>query len=647
VDEILRRRAVAESSHHRGRRRAPGSRPSRRRSLLSAPLVISALVVLLLASPAGAASSTLEAAVGVPGSAPSLTALLALQQAELTVADGSASDFLGWSVALSGDTALVGSPGDQVGAVPWRGCAYVFVRSGSTWTLQQRLTAADAGTLDDELGWSVALSGDTALVGGPYVGADDRGAVYVFVRSAGTWSQEGPALVATDGAANDYFGCSVALSGDMALIGAHGADVGSQTNQGAAYVFVRSGSTWAFEKQLIAGDVDDAFGYSVALAGDTAVVGAPTGGADVEGAARVFVRSGSDWALQQQLTLADAAAGDYFGYSVALSGDTALVGAPHDDVGADADQGSAAVFVRSGSNWSLDGRLTAAAGDGDDALGHSVAVSGDTALVGAYYDVGGVSRRGSASVFARSVGEWTEQDGLSAVGGSAADAAGYSVALSGDLALVGAPYDDVDARSDQGSALVFLLDGAAPVTTASFAPAANSAGWRKTPVTVTLAGDDAGSGVATTGYRRLGDLAWTPYAAPFQVSDQGESTWEYGSTDEAGNSETPVAVTFRIDSKRPVTAGYAATARKGKTVKLGFKVTDALPGCARATVVLKIYSGKAVKRTIRAGVQRCNVKTTKSWRCTLAKGRYTVKVYATDIAGNVQSKVGSARLTVR
>jgi len=364
VDEILRRRAVAESSHHRGCRRAPGSRPSRRRSLLSAPLVISALVVLLLASPAGAASSTLEAAVGVPGSAPSLTALLALQQAELTVADGSAGDFLGWSVALSGDTALVGSPGDQVGAVPWRGCAYVFVRSGSTWTLQQRLTAADAGTLDDELGWSVALSGDTALVGGPYVGADDRGAVYVFVRSAGTWSQEGPALVATDGAANDYFGCSVALSGDMALIGAHGADVGSQTNQGAAYVFVRSGSTWAFEKQLIAGDVDDAFGYSVALAGDTAVVGAPTGGADVEGAARVFVRSGSDWALQQQLTLADAAAGDYFGYSVALSGDTALVGAPHDDVGADADQGSAAVFVRSGSNWSLDGRLTAAAGDG-------------------------------------------------------------------------------------------------------------------------------------------------------------------------------------------------------------------------------------------------------------------------------------------
>jgi hypothetical protein len=599
-----------------------------------------------MTSPAGAASPSLDEPAGVAGSAPPLTALLALQQAQLTVADGSAGDFLGWSVALSGDTALVGSPGDQVGAVPWRGCAYVFVRSGSSWILQQRLTAADAGTFDDELGYAVALSGDTALVGSPNVGANDEGAVYVFVRSAGVWTQQGPALVAPDAAVYDSFGCSVALSGNTALIGAYGADIGAQTNQGAAYVFVRSGSTWAFEEQLIAGDVDDAFGYSVALAGDTAVVGAPTGGADVEGAARVFVRSGSDWALQQELTLADAAAGDYFGYSVALSGDTALVGAPHDDVGADADQGSAAVFVRSGSSWSLDGRLTAAAGGGGDALGHSVAVPGDTALAGAYC-FGGAARRGSASVFARSGGEWAEQDGLSAAGGSAADAAGYSVALSGDLALVGAPYDDVDARSDQGSALVFLLDGVPPVTTASFAPAANSAGWCKTPVTVTLAGDDAGSGVATTGYRRLGDLAWTPYSAPFQVSDQGESTWEYGSTDEAGNMETPVAVALKIDSKRPVTAGYTATARKGKTVKLGFKVTDALPGCAQATVVLKIYSGKALKRTIRAGVQHCNVKTTKSWRCTLAKGRYTVKVYATDIAGNAQSKVGSARLTVR
>ena len=240
-------------------------------------------------------------------------------------------------------------------------------------------------------------------------------------------------------------------------------------------MFLRSGPTWSFQERLTAGDVDDAFGYSVALAGDTALVGAPTGGDDVEGAARVFVRSGSDWALQQPLALEDAAAGDYFGYSVALSGDTALVGAPHDHVGANADQGSAAVFVRSGSNWSLEGRLTAAAGDADDALGHSVAVSGDTALVGAYY-AGGASRRGSASVFARTGGEWTEQDELAAAA-DAADAAGYSVGVSGDTALIGAPYDDVDVR--QRSRLGLRLPArrrGQPLTTASVTPAANSSG---------------------------------------------------------------------------------------------------------------------------------------------------------------------------
>ncbi len=646
MDLICRRRSSAVSSRNPGHGRGVGLSSPQRRAVRRAPLITAMLALLLTAAAAGAASSSAGPPADGLASAPPPTALLALQQAQLTAADGTSGDFVGWSVALSGDTALVGAPGDQVGAVAWRGSAYVFVRSGSSWILQQRLTAGDAGTMDDELGYSVALSGDTALVASPYVGAGDEGAVYVFVRSAGAWSQQGPALVAPDAAAYDFFGCSVALSGSTALVGAHGVDVGSQTNQGAAYVFVRSGSTWAFQEQLTAGDVDDAFGFSVALADDTALVGAPTGGADVQGAARVFVRADSRWAPQQQLTLIDGASGDYFGHSVALSGDTALVGAKQDDVGANGDQGSASVFVRAASTWTFRDQLIEADGAAGDGLGHSVALSGDTALVGAFYWAG-PSRRAAASVFTRSGGEWTEQDQLAAADGSAADAAGYSVAVSGDTALIGAPYDDVGADVDEGSAYAFLLDGVPPVTTPTVLPAANASGWHKTPVSVTLAGADAGSGVATTEYRDQGVTTWTPYAAPFTRSDQGETTLEYRSTDKAGNIETAGAVTFRIDSKRPQTKGYATTVRQGKTATLGFKVTDAMPGCAQATVVLKIYKGKTLKRTIRAGMRPCNVKTARTWRCALPKGRYTIKVYATDIAGNPQSKVGSARLTVR
>jgi len=230
------------------------------------------------------------------------------QQTRLSAADGAAGDWLGYSVSLSGDTALVGAAYDGVGANSGQGSAYVFIRSGSTWTQQSQLTAGD-GAAQEMFGSSVALSGDTALVGAVWdtVGANfQQGSAYVFTRSGSTWTQQAK-LTAGDGEAEDEFGWSVALSGDTALVGAYGDDVGSNADQGSAYVFTRSGATWTQQAQLTAGDgaVVDWFGAYVALYGDTALVGAYLDdvGANVnQGSAYVFTRSGSVWAQQAKLT---------------------------------------------------------------------------------------------------------------------------------------------------------------------------------------------------------------------------------------------------------------------------------------------------------------------------------------------------------
>ncbi len=305
------------------------------------------------------------------------------QQAELTASDGTSNDYLGFSVAVSGTTALVGTYGKN----NFAGAAYVFVRSGSTWSQQAKLTAAD-GAANDRFGWSVAVSGGTALVGAPDKNSG-AGAAYMFVRSGTSWSQQAE-LTASDGAASDYFGYAVALNGSTALIGANGKD----GSAGAAYVFVRSGTSWSQQAELTAADgaANDNFGQSVALSGGTALVGA-YGNNSNTGAAYVFVRSGTSWSQQAELTAADGAANDNFGQSVALSGTTALVGANgHNNAGA------AYVFVRSRASWSQQAELTASDGAAGAYFGYAVALSGNSAVVGAPLKN---SSTGAAYVFVR------------------------------------------------------------------------------------------------------------------------------------------------------------------------------------------------------------------------------------------------------
>src|SRR5207247_2438966 len=172
------------------------------------------------------------------------------QQAQLTASDGAASDEFGWSVAISGDTVVVGAFLDDVVANGDQGSAYVFSRSGTTWTQQAKLTASD-GAASDEFGCSVAISGDTVVVGAylDNVGANtDQGSAYVFVRSGTIWTQQ-QKLTASDGAASDGFGYSLAISGDVVVVGAFGDDVGANADQGSAYVFVRNVTTWTQQAQ--------------------------------------------------------------------------------------------------------------------------------------------------------------------------------------------------------------------------------------------------------------------------------------------------------------------------------------------------------------------------------------------------------------
>jgi hypothetical protein len=388
------------------------------------------------------------------------------EDTKLTASDAASGDRLGISVALSGDTVLVGAYRENEGGSR-AGSAYVFTRNGTSWYEQAKLIASDAANYD-EFGFSVALSGDTALVGAHHKehgGEPWVGSAYVFVRNGTTWSEQAK-LTASDAASSDSFGISVALSGDIALVGAYGDDHAGGVNAGSVYVFVRDGTDWSEQVKLTASDAVAMaqFGQSVALLGDTALVGAPSGGTTSSGSAYVFVRDGTRWPEQAKLAASDTAADDWFGVSVALSGDTALVGANLDDHAGGLDAGSAYVFVRNGVSWSEQAKLTASDAEIRDRFGVSVALSGDTALVGANLDDhAGNPWAGSAYAFFRSGADWFEQPSLTASDEAAEDQFGVSLTLSGDTAVVGAPLDNVAGAtgsvsgSDAGSAYVFEL----------------------------------------------------------------------------------------------------------------------------------------------------------------------------------------------
>jgi len=325
-------------------------------------------------------------------------------------ATGEANDNFGRAVSISGNYAIVGASHDDVGANTNQGSASIYQWDGTAWVLMQKITDAT-------------------------------------------------------GAASDFFGISVSISGNYAIVGAYGDDVGPNTAQGSASIYQWNGTAWVLMNKITdaTGADSDFFGYSVSISGNYAIVGAygdDVGGNGSQGSASIYQWNGTAWVLMDKITDATGAAGDHFGYSVSISGSYAIVGAESDDVGGNAGQGSASIYQRFISNWTLDQKITDASGEAGDLFGSSVSISGNYAIVGAYSDnVGANASQGSASIYQRIGSTWELMQKITNATGEASDQFGSSVSISGNYAIVGAISDAVGGSLSQGSAIIYQRIG--------------------------------------------------------------------------------------------------------------------------------------------------------------------------------------------
>lgn len=369
--------------------------------------------------------------------------------------DGDADDLFGKAVAISDNYAIIGAPQDEENGA-FSGSAYIFVKIGDNWVQQAKLAANDAATLD-QFGGSVSISGEYAIVGA--TGADhlvvDAGAAYVFKRTGNSWSQEAK-LVGSDVSVYIHFGGSVSIFGEYAIIGAK-EDDDNGTSSGSAYIFKRNGTNWEEQSKILADDGDnfDQFGIRVGISHEYAIVGAryEASNGNLAGAAYIFHRDDTTWNQQAKLLASDGGPDDNFGSAVAISGDLAIVGSPQNGPSSP-DSGAAYIFVRNGSNWSQEAKLAANDGDIEDRFGSSVAISGALAIVGSPRDNDQGSVTGSAYIFGRTGNSWTQQGKLTAFDAAPFDAFGVSVGISGKTFLVGAASND-DNGFESGSAYVF------------------------------------------------------------------------------------------------------------------------------------------------------------------------------------------------
>ncbi|PYT01840.1 MAG: hypothetical protein DMF63_03110 [Acidobacteria bacterium] len=369
----------------------------------------------------------------------------------------------GNAVALSGNTMVVGARFDGTTASQ-AGAAYVYVLTGGTWTQQTVLLAPD-GAVADKFGYSVAISENTIVVGAYNDDSplSNAGSAYVFVRSGTTWTFQ-QKLTASDAAADDQFGVAVAVSGPTIFVGANFSDQPSNSDAGAVYRYTQSGTVWSQVQKLIpAGGVilGDHFGEALAVSGSKLVVGSP--GADVPftaaGSVYVFVDSGGGvYSQQDKISIASGANGDSFGNSVAIEGNTLVGGAlQYTPIVAQPAYGAAYVYEFNGASWVSQGRLTASDGASVDRFGYSVAVSNNVVAVGAREDdtTAGGPDAGSAYVFTRTGSVWTEKQKLAQSDPFNGDRMGGSIALSFGNLVVGAPEKALTLPNGQGAVYYF------------------------------------------------------------------------------------------------------------------------------------------------------------------------------------------------
>lgn len=420
---------------------------------LSRPGLVTAEDVVEGSLPGDVVSAAAQARVTVhlaTGGSPTSVGAIATFARERKLVAGAAMayDHFGTDVAIDHDTAVVGArlADEPAGSA---GAAFVFIRQGNAWVEQQRLRAPDGGS-GDHFGTAVAISGDTIAVGAPFADASatNGGSIYVFVRTAGVWTLQ-EKLAASDAAAGDHLGVSVAMAGDVIAAGAPDENNAGGTDAGAVYLFRRSGTVWVEHQKLLAaaGRAGDHYGEAVALHSGTLVVGAP--GAD---SAYTHAFDGAYWSTASPLAAPGIALGDDFGRAVDLAGASCLVGAPRGD-GAATGSGCAHVFRRAAGGWTHDQALLGAGGATGDEFGWSVALDGDRALVGAREADRAAADAGAAYPFVRlGPGAWTPAPVLLADDAAASDRFGQAVDLSDCVAIIGAHLDNHAAGTDAGAA---------------------------------------------------------------------------------------------------------------------------------------------------------------------------------------------------
>ena len=365
------------------------------------------------------------------------------QQVRLTDLDSEVtriSDDLGYSVSVDGNTAVVGALGDENN----RGSAYVFTYDGGAWIETAKLIPAD-GKANEYFGHSVAVDGNTIVVSSIYV-------AYVFTYDGGTWTETARLAPDINPDANFWTGlASVAVSDSTIVVSAFG----DEDDRGLVYVFTYDGEMWAETVKLVAfdGEAYDLFGYSVSVDGGTIVVGAQ-GDDRRRGSAYVFTYDGEKWAEAVKLVASDGEAYDLFGQSVSISDSTIVVGAPRDGDNGRL-SGAVYVFMHDGGMWTETAKLTPIDGEAFDYFGHSVSVDGRTIAVGTDRDADSGRFSGSAYVFTYDDEMWAETVKFIASDGEAYDYLGHSISVSDGTIIVGAFGDE----NDRGSAYMFTYDG--------------------------------------------------------------------------------------------------------------------------------------------------------------------------------------------
>jgi FG-GAP repeat/Bacterial Ig domain len=499
--------------------------------------------------------------------------------------------------------------------MPQAGAAYVFVHSSDGWSQQAKLVAGLGS--GNAAGLHVALNGDRAVIsrGGT---SGTAGSVSVFERSGTTWHETGQ-LVASGLDPTAQYGASLALNGDMALVGAPGQAGGT----GAVYVFQKLAAGWAQTAKLTAADgqPDDLFGAAIALQGDEVLVGAPDRGIVQtgwrNGAVYLFRQEGGSWYQDTDMQPQTAAAEVHYGDAVALAGRDLFVGAPG-ELRSNGSLGRVEIY----SPYVTDAGVPLVVGASRGVLINDCGPEGGTMTVeSSTQPAHGVIQMGTDGSFT-----YTPDAGFTGTDQSTYQAMSQSAWLSPSTTVT-----------------ITVRDTSYPTLATSGVPA----GWVRSAPTVSLSAHDDTS-VSALEYRDSNDAAWQMYDAPIKVTSQGVSTYGMRSRDVFGNSSAGSFV-VRFDSRRPTPkAPYTVTAKRGRTCTLKYRVTDPVPGSPTATVKIVIRDAHGRQVFARTLTKRpVNQLLPYGFHCSLPRGAYRYYVSATDAAGNIQTKVASNRLTVK